>query len=472
MHCATPSSRRATRHRRTGSPSAGRWRPCSTSSRTAIRSARPRRATAEPVPAAELDRIIHACARHLLGSYARHDFIPCYAAFNLIGDPDFRGRDLLIALQGLNARAYKNSTLLFNLARAFIAGSPAAAVINPPWHGLAELIWSPVQIRHRSAYYDAFYAEALMDFLGSGLATRAGDRHRAPHGRTADRLLPQGKPRAGAEPDRPRPVRRRHRARAVAARAVQPLLRQHQERSRLRHLRAGLRHHRLLVLGGDAIRLAGRDPRPAADRLLRRLPDRPRRQPRDADGADQRQHRVRRRHRDLDREHGRRPALRQRPRSDAEPRRAGAVLPQLRALEDRRYTAAAGDDPQDHPFPAAAGRDRRVRRSALAHLLSAGAVLRLFRPLLCRAPRAAARATGRDRSGRQLRADPPPRHRLCPRRPAGGRDQRLRRGAGAARAGQARRRSEHLRAGAVLHRAIVRRGRLRARRTRPTSGTR
>jgi len=127
--------------------------------------------TTEPVPAAELDRIITACARHLLRSYARHDFIPCYAAFNLIGDPDFRGRDLLIALQGLNARAYKNSTLLFNLTRAFIAGTPAAAVINPPWQGLAELIWSPVQIRHRSAYYDAFYAEALMDFLGSGLAT-------------------------------------------------------------------------------------------------------------------------------------------------------------------------------------------------------------------------------------------------------------------------------------------------------------
>ena len=32
-------------------------------------------------------------------------------------------------------------------------------------------MWSPVQIRHRSAYYDAFYAEALMDFLASGLAT-------------------------------------------------------------------------------------------------------------------------------------------------------------------------------------------------------------------------------------------------------------------------------------------------------------
>src|SRR5258707_3731322 len=127
-----------------------------------------------------------ACARHLLRSYARYDFIPCYAAFNLIGDPDFRGRDLLIALQGLNARAYKNSTLLFNLTRVFIAGAPAATVINPPWHGLAEQMWSPVQIRHRSAYYDAFYAEALMDFLASGVATT---QETATSRRTVERLI-------------------------------------------------------------------------------------------------------------------------------------------------------------------------------------------------------------------------------------------------------------------------------------------
>ena len=57
--------------------------------------------------------------------------------------------------------------------RVFIAASPASAIINPPWSGLAEPMWSPVQIRHRSAYYDAFFAEALMDFAGSGIATPA-----------------------------------------------------------------------------------------------------------------------------------------------------------------------------------------------------------------------------------------------------------------------------------------------------------
>jgi len=43
-----------------------------------------------------------------------------------------------MALTGLDARSYKNSTLLFNLARVFIARSPVRGVINPPWRGIAE----------------------------------------------------------------------------------------------------------------------------------------------------------------------------------------------------------------------------------------------------------------------------------------------------------------------------------------------
>src|SRR6185312_10995513 len=132
-------------------------------------------------PQAELDRVIGVCARHLLGAFAKKKFIPAYAAFKLVGDPDFRGRDLLTALEGLNARTYKNATLLFNLARVFALANPhILALINPPWSGLAEPMWDPVQIRHRTAYYDAFFAEALMDFIGSGLATR-GETEAARH---------------------------------------------------------------------------------------------------------------------------------------------------------------------------------------------------------------------------------------------------------------------------------------------------
>ncbi len=115
--------------------------------------------------------MIRTSAAHLLRSFGKNGFIPTYAAFNLIGDPDIGGRELLMALTGLNARGYKNSTLLFNLARIFIARSPAAALINPSWTGIAEPMWEPMQIRHRSAYYDAFFTEALLSFVETGLAS-------------------------------------------------------------------------------------------------------------------------------------------------------------------------------------------------------------------------------------------------------------------------------------------------------------
>jgi len=127
-----------------------------------------------PAPAPglhEIERVIRLCGAQLLRAFGCHGFIPTYAAFNLIGDPDIKGREFLMALTGLNARGYKNSTLLFNLARIFIARSPARALINPPWLGIAEPMWQPMQIRHRSAYYDAFFTEALLSFVESGLAS-------------------------------------------------------------------------------------------------------------------------------------------------------------------------------------------------------------------------------------------------------------------------------------------------------------
>jgi hypothetical protein len=121
----------------------------------------------------DIENVIRSCGAHLLRSFGRNGFIPTYAAFNLIGDPDIGGRELLMALTGLNARGYKNSTLLFNLARIFIARSPAAKLVNPPWTGIAEPMWAPVQIRHRSAYYDAFFTEALLSFIETGLGSPA-----------------------------------------------------------------------------------------------------------------------------------------------------------------------------------------------------------------------------------------------------------------------------------------------------------
>src|SRR5436190_7490702 len=133
-----------------------------------------------PPGVAEIEPVIRACGAHLLRSFAANGFIPTYAAFNLIGDPDVRGRELSMALTGLNSRGYKNSTLLLNLARIFIARSAAGRLINPPWSGIAEPMWEPVQIRHRSPYYDAFFTEALLMFIETWLAAPA-DAASPPH---------------------------------------------------------------------------------------------------------------------------------------------------------------------------------------------------------------------------------------------------------------------------------------------------
>ena len=117
----------------------------------------------------EIERVIRTCGAHLLRSFSKNGFIPTYAAFNLLGDADMGGREMQMALTGLNSRGYKNSTLLFDLAQIFIAHSPARALINPPWKGIAEPMWEPMQIRHRSAYYDAFFTEALLSFVETGL---------------------------------------------------------------------------------------------------------------------------------------------------------------------------------------------------------------------------------------------------------------------------------------------------------------
>ena len=59
-----------------------------------------------------------------------------------------------------------------------------------------------------------------------------------------------------------------------------------------------------------------------------------------------------------------------------------------------------------HRLSEAAGRKRRVHRSALAYLLSAGTVLRLFRPLLRGVHGAAARGASDDRPRRRVRFHP------------------------------------------------------------------
>ncbi|WP_198104198.1 hypothetical protein, partial [Clostridioides difficile] len=53
----------------------------------------PVKANGAAPPLAEIERVIRASAAHLMKSFRSNGFIPTYAAFNLIGDPDVRGRE-------------------------------------------------------------------------------------------------------------------------------------------------------------------------------------------------------------------------------------------------------------------------------------------------------------------------------------------------------------------------------------------
>src|SRR6267378_3256050 len=287
-----------------------------------------------PAPArapdlSEIESVIRTSAAHLLRSFGRCGFIPTYAAFNLIGDPDIGGRELLMALTGLNARGYKNSTLLFNLARIFIARSPARALINPSWTGIAEPMWEPVQIRHRSAYYDAFFIESLLSFVETGLAS--------PDQATASR-------RAIAEMVEFCLTTSREEVRAQDGQTVSVVT----ALAPLPHPRFSRFFAQIKQDLGFGVYVPDCDTTVSAFSAATQ-----------ACSKD--------------------PIL-------AQP------------LEDLRDAAAARHRSPHHRLSKAPGRERRIHRSALAYLLPAGAVLRLFRPLLCGVHGAAAGGAAGDRS--------------------------------------------------------------------------
>ena len=268
---------------------------------------------------------------------------------------------MLMALTGLNSRGYKNSTLLFNLARIFIAHSPARALINPPWTGIAEPMWEPMQIRHRSAYYDAFFTEALLSFVETGLAS--ADEAAASRRAIADMvdfcLTTQ---REEVPSHDGSTVRVDHRAGAAAASAV---------------LAASSPRSSRISASASTCRTA--TPRPARSRRRRR-PARPIRSStsrcsistpatRCATAPTSRGSRCRSTTTSITRaasSPGSTISRASGPSATISIRRSistfsKSVFPQSRALEDPRDAAAAGDGASHHRLPAAAGRKRRVQ---------------------------------------------------------------------------------------------------------------
>ena len=197
------------------------------------------------------------------------------------------------------------------------------------------------------------------------------------------------------------------RAGAAAASALLALLRPDQAGSRLRHLRAGLRHHGVLVLGRDAGRLHRSDPRPAAAGFLSRLSGARGRQRAARHGAAERQYRLRGRRRHLDRQSRGRAALRQRPRSDAQSRHSRSQsfrnLARWKILETppRLETVHRIIGFQRRLVESGAFTNPRSHIYYLPELYS-----RLFRPLLCRVHGVAGGGAAGDRSRRHVRVHP------------------------------------------------------------------
>ena len=424
-----------------------------------------------PAGLADIERVIRTCGAHLLHSFRNNGFIPTFAAFNLIGDPDLRGRDFLAALTGLDARGYKNSTLLFNLARVFIARSPARELINPPWTGIAEPMWEPVQIRHRSAYYDAFFTEALLSFAETGLATPAEtEAIRRASTEMVDFCLKTSREDVFS--------RDGNRVSVITALAPNPHPRFSRFFAQIKQdlgfgiyvpdcdttacsfsaaTQAGstdpiLDQPLLDFYAGYQVGSGANEPLvtvPLNDNI-------------DYDGGIVTW---------IDNLAGDRP-LRQRSRSHPQPRRSRSQLPQLFAMARSRNAAAAADRAADHRLSKTAGGERRVPRSPIPYLLSAGALLRLFRTLLRGVCGAAACRPSGDRSRRQLRLHPQPGSGVCAGHADHRRDERVRCGAGADRAGPSRRGSGDLYAGAELHRQPRSAKADGADRSRPMNGTR
>ena len=319
---------------------------------------------------------------------------------------------MLMALTGLNSRGYKNSTLLFNLARIFIAHSPARALINPPWTGIAEPMWEPMQIRHRSAYYDAFFTEALLSFVETGLAS--ADQTAASRRAIADMVDFCLTTSAEEVPSHDGST-----VRVITALAPLPHPRFSNFFAQIKQdlgfgiyvpdcdttacsfsaaTQAGstdpiLDQPLLDFYRGYQVREGANEPRvtvPLNDNI-------------DYEGGVVTW---------IDNLAGDRPYG-----NDLDPTLNLDILEvsfrNLARWKILETPAAAGDGASHHRLPETAGRKRRLHQSALAYLLSAGALLRLFRPLLRRLHRAAAGGAAGDRSRRHLRFHPRPGAGLC-----------------------------------------------------------
>jgi hypothetical protein len=121
----------------------------------------------EPMPEKDLDELLEAAEKDVLrvwGNTPEDPHFPVAAQIVLPGDDQMDGESFLDAMAGLGAPEYRFTTLLFGLARIFIAENPTIRrLLRKPYPGVSEpLRLSPSWIMHRTAFYDAIFFEQIM----------------------------------------------------------------------------------------------------------------------------------------------------------------------------------------------------------------------------------------------------------------------------------------------------------------------
>jgi hypothetical protein len=130
----------------------------------------PEPSSGEPMAETELDEMLETAEKDVLrvwGDNSRDPHFPVAAQIVLPGDDQMDGESFLDAMAGLGAPEYRFTTLLFGLARIFIAENPTIRkLLRKPYHGVSEpLRLSPSWIMHRTAFYDAIFFEQIISRL-------------------------------------------------------------------------------------------------------------------------------------------------------------------------------------------------------------------------------------------------------------------------------------------------------------------
>lgn len=140
-----------------------------------------KRATSNP-SRGEIQRVLEATlddAYRVWAGDRKDPYFPVAAQVVLTGDDHMDGENFLNVLRGLGNYEYKNMTVVMSLIRCFLMANPKKCnFFRKPYRGVCEVMRQRIAwIWHRSAYYDVFFFESLLNLV-ERTATGRSERER------------------------------------------------------------------------------------------------------------------------------------------------------------------------------------------------------------------------------------------------------------------------------------------------------